>query len=204
GGGRARGGGGRRRLVPREPAPPQRRPVARTNQGRAGRQRPRVRGAAGGCRRSARRSALPRFAAAAGRIRLHGALWWRASVGMKRLLASQTGLFVAVAAVGVYFCAALPGFAQEGYYWSYSQHPGLSYFDHPPMVAWLIWLGTAVLGDGALGIRICTLLCSLGLALCGLGLLRQFGAGGETRRAWLALGLGVPMYAALHMLTNPD
>lgn len=29
---------------------------------------------------------------------------------------------------------------EEAYYWCYSQHLALSYFDHPPMVAWLIAL----------------------------------------------------------------
>src|SRR5664280_2844266 len=43
---------------------------------------------------------------------------------------------------------------EEAYYWAYSQHPALSYFDHPPMVAWIIWLGTAVFGNTELGVRI--------------------------------------------------
>lgn len=43
---------------------------------------------------------------------------------------------------------------EEAYYWMYAQHPALSYFDHPPMVAWVILAGTAVLGDTELGVRI--------------------------------------------------
>jgi dolichol-phosphate mannosyltransferase len=43
---------------------------------------------------------------------------------------------------------------EEAYYWSYSQHPALSYFDHPPMVAWIIKLGTVVFGNTELGVRI--------------------------------------------------
>src|SRR4030066_289871 len=31
---------------------------------------------------------------------------------------------------------------QEAYYWNYSRHLALSYFDHPPMHAWLIYLST--------------------------------------------------------------
>lgn len=42
---------------------------------------------------------------------------------------------------------------EEAYYWTYSQHPALSYFDHPPMVAWMIWLGTALFGDTEWGVR---------------------------------------------------
>lgn len=43
---------------------------------------------------------------------------------------------------------------QEAYYWNYAQRPALGYLDHPPMVAWLIWLGTSVFGDTEFGIRI--------------------------------------------------
>ena len=53
-------------------------------------------------------------------------------------------MFAVLAVVSAWLCAALPVFSQEAYYWTYAQHPDLSYFDHPPMVAWLIWLGTLI------------------------------------------------------------
>jgi dolichol-phosphate mannosyltransferase len=48
---------------------------------------------------------------------------------------------------------------EEAYYWNYAQHPALSYLDHPPMVAWLIGLGTAVFGDTEFGVRFGAFLC---------------------------------------------
>ncbi len=75
-----------------------------------------------------------------------------------------------VAAVGVVlFCILLRliylGLAQlipdEAYYWQYAQHMDLSFYDHPPMVAWLIWLGTAVLGDNEAGVRAGAFVCNL-------------------------------------------
>jgi len=42
---------------------------------------------------------------------------------------------------------------EEAYYWTYAQHPALGYFDHPPMVAWAIALGTALFGDTEWGVR---------------------------------------------------
>ena len=39
----------------------------------------------------------------------------------------------------------------EAYYWNYAQHMDLSFYDHPPMVAWLIWLGTAIFGNTEFG-----------------------------------------------------
>lgn len=36
----------------------------------------------------------------------------------------------------------LPFSNDEAYYWVWGHHPQWSYFDHPPMVGWLFWLGT--------------------------------------------------------------
>lgn len=41
----------------------------------------------------------------------------------------------------------------EAYYWMYAQYPAMGYFDHPPMVAWCIKLGT-LLTDTQLGVRL--------------------------------------------------
>lgn len=49
----------------------------------------------------------------------------------------------------------------EAYYWQYAQHMDLSFYDHPPMVAWLIWLGTSILGHNEFGVRIGALICGL-------------------------------------------
>ena len=46
----------------------------------------------------------------------------------------------------------------EMYYWTYTLHPALSYLDHPPLTAWLVWLGTSLFGDNAFGVRAATLL----------------------------------------------
>lgn len=49
----------------------------------------------------------------------------------------------------------------EAYYWQYTQHMDLSFFDHPPMVAWLIWLGTTIAGQNEFGVRIGAFICGL-------------------------------------------
>ncbi|MCC7134792.1 MAG: glycosyltransferase family 39 protein [Nitrosomonas sp.] len=49
----------------------------------------------------------------------------------------------------------------EAYYWQYAQHMDLSFYDHPPMVAWLIWLGTALFGQNEFGVRIGAFICGL-------------------------------------------
>jgi dolichol-phosphate mannosyltransferase len=48
---------------------------------------------------------------------------------------------------------------EEAYYWNYAQHPSLGYLDHPPMVAWLITMGTSLFGDTEFGVRAGSFLC---------------------------------------------
>jgi len=41
----------------------------------------------------------------------------------------------------------------EAYYWIWSRHLQISYLDHPPVIAYLIRLGTLLLGNTELGVR---------------------------------------------------
>ena len=72
------------------------------------------------------------------------------------LLLLLTGVRLAVA-------AATPLAPDETYYWVWSRALAPGYLDHPPVVALWIWLGTAVEGDAALGVRL------LGPIAAGLG-----------------------------------
>jgi 4-amino-4-deoxy-L-arabinose transferase-like glycosyltransferase len=49
--------------------------------------------------------------------------------------------------------------SHEAYYWLYGRHPALGYYDHPGMIGWILWLSTALFGDGPFGLRALTLLC---------------------------------------------
>jgi 4-amino-4-deoxy-L-arabinose transferase-like glycosyltransferase len=57
--------------------------------------------------------------------------------------------------------AMLPLSAEEAYYWLWSKHLAAGYFDHPPMIAWLIRAGTALFGDTPFGVRMTGVLLSL-------------------------------------------
>ena len=52
-------------------------------------------------------------------------------------------------------------FPEEAYYWNYAKHLDFGYLDHPPLVAWLIYLGTTIFGDGEFGVRIFAVICSV-------------------------------------------
>ena len=49
-------------------------------------------------------------------------------------------------------------YADEAYYWGWAQHFDFGYYSKPPMVAWLIMLGTSLFGDTFVGIKIMSLI----------------------------------------------
>jgi 4-amino-4-deoxy-L-arabinose transferase-like glycosyltransferase len=58
--------------------------------------------------------------------------------------------------------AVLPLTEDEAYYRLWAQAPAFGYFDHPPMIAWWIWLGVHAAGDRPLGVRLApALACAL-------------------------------------------
>jgi 4-amino-4-deoxy-L-arabinose transferase-like glycosyltransferase len=63
------------------------------------------------------------------------------------------GALGALTVLRLILCASLPLAPDEAYYFLWSQHLQPGYFDHPPMVAVLIRIGTDLFGNTPLGIR---------------------------------------------------
>lgn len=92
----------------------------------------------------------------------------------------------------------------EAYYRLWSFHPSAGYFDHPPMVAWWIWIGRRLAGDDALGVRLLPVLASTATTFLVWDMARLAGASERTAvragvwfNATLLVGLGA-------MLAVPD
>jgi dolichol-phosphate mannosyltransferase len=113
-------------------------------------------------------------------------------------------LFAVVVFSGLFLSVVMPVFAQEAYYWTYAQHLDLAYFDHPPMVAWLIWSSTSILGDGALGIRAGIFACGSAATLIGFLLVRSMSRDRSVHRAWMVVSLAVPLLLFSRFFANPD
>lgn len=67
----------------------------------------------------------------------------------------------ALVALRVVTAAVLPLSFDEAYYWLWSKHLAAGYYDHPPLVAFAIRLGTLAFGDTAFGVRAASQLLSL-------------------------------------------
>jgi 4-amino-4-deoxy-L-arabinose transferase-like glycosyltransferase len=64
------------------------------------------------------------------------------------------GLLIALTGVRLLVAGLAPLSADEAYYWVWSRALAPGYLDHPPMVAAWIWIGTALAGETALGVRL--------------------------------------------------
>src|SRR3982750_4116011 len=77
-------------------------------------------------------------------------------------LARNTGLIVlALVALRLVAAAFTPLTFDEAYYWMWSKSLAGGYYDHPPMVAFVIRLGTLIAGDTVLGVRLVSILLAL-------------------------------------------
>jgi 4-amino-4-deoxy-L-arabinose transferase-like glycosyltransferase len=84
----------------------------------------------------------------------------RAGEGMipARVSLACVGVLILLRAV---MAGLLPLSADEAYYWLWSKHLAFGYFDHPPMIAWLIRSGTLLFGDNPFGVRVPGVVLSL-------------------------------------------
>jgi dolichol-phosphate mannosyltransferase len=92
---------------------------------------------------------------------------------------------------------------EEAYYWTYTQHPAWSYFDHPPMVAWMIHCGTMLFGNTEFGVRLGNIL--LAVASCWL-LVKVAEMWFDQRVAEVAgwMFLLAPVFVGMGFLAMPD
>jgi hypothetical protein len=96
-------------------------------------------------------------------------------------------------------------FQDEAYYWLWGQHPALSYYDHPPLNAWLQGLAGAIFGWNRFALRIVValaLVADVGL----VWLISKRIAWDWPEHFWrtLILFLGTPIFFAVTAVALPD
>lgn len=76
-----------------------------------------------------------------------------------RALMVVAGFLLLLRLLFVFFAFPL---GDEAYYWIWGQHPDISYFDHPPLNAWLLGLSSQLFGWSSFAIRFPALLTTAG------------------------------------------
>ena len=113
---------------------------------------------------------------------------------------------VIVALVGLRLVAAAftPITFDEAYYWMWSKNLAGGYYDHPPMVAYVIRAGTMIAGDTELGVRLVSILLALPMSYA---IYRSAAIlfGGARVAATSAILLNVTMMASVGtLIVTPD
>ena len=119
---------------------------------------------------------------------------------MKRWL---IGLVVALTLLRLLAAEPTELLPEEAYYWTYAKHPALGYFDHPPMVAWCVRLGTLLLGDTERGVRLVNML--LWVVSCGLlWLTGRMWFGERVASGAALLFTALPIFVGIGFIVTPD
>lgn len=92
---------------------------------------------------------------------------------------------------------------QDAYYFFYAQHPALSYFDHPPAIAYLLGGFTALLGKQVYVIKLADSLLTAGTVIALYQLSKRFYPGENSRKVIL-LFLSTLMVSILSLVSTPD
>jgi 4-amino-4-deoxy-L-arabinose transferase-like glycosyltransferase len=94
-------------------------------------------------------------------------------------------------------------YVDEAQYWTWAQHLDWGYFSKPPGVAALIWLSTALFGDGIAGVKALAMLCyPLAAVACWATARRLYD---ERVAFWSAIAvLTLPIFSWLGLFVSTD
>jgi len=128
---------------------------------------------------------------------------YAASEAAKKPWRLAIGLIAYAVVLRLIYAGSVEMMPEEAYYWSYSRHLDFGYLDHPPMVAWLIRLGTGLFGQTEFGVRAGALCCGAVTSVFVYKLARNlFGEAGAL--AALLLAQTLPYFFLSGFLMTPD
>src|SRR3569832_450011 len=84
----------------------------------------------------------------------------RPNIASRPVVVAQVAVAILIA-IKIYLAIFMPPIGDEAYYWIWGQKLGWSYFDHPPLHAWLLRV-TSIFGWNLFGLRILTWLSLAG------------------------------------------
>ena len=126
------------------------------------------------------------------------------SASEDRLVRATALTILALLALRLVAAAFTPLTFDEAYYWTWSKHLAGGYYDHPPMVAILIRLGTLIAGDTELGVRLVSILLAIPMSFA-VYRTAEILFGSRRLAATATILLNVTLMAAVGtMIVTPD
>ncbi|MFO1110029.1 MAG: glycosyltransferase family 39 protein [Bradyrhizobium sp.] len=122
----------------------------------------------------------------------------------RRLIVGTMLTVAALVALRLAAAALTPLTFDEAYYWMWSKSLAGGYYDHPPMVAFVIRAGTAIAGDTELGVRLVSILLALPMSFA-VWRSAEILFGGVRMAASATVLLNVTLMAAVGtLIVTPD
>src|ERR1700730_4350844 len=125
------------------------------------------------------------------------------AAGSAQTRALAIGIIAYAFALRLVYLGSVELLPEEAYYWNYSRHLDIGYLDHPPMVAWLIKVGTIAFGQSQFGIRAGALCCGVITAVFTYRLTRNL-FDEATALAAVMLAQALPFFFLSGLLMTPD
>ncbi|MCK9205747.1 MAG: glycosyltransferase family 39 protein [Salinivirgaceae bacterium] len=92
---------------------------------------------------------------------------------------------------------------QDAYYYFYSEHLSLSYFDHPPMVAYMLYLFSLIFGKTVFAVKFADFIITLGTQLAFFTLSSKIIRSDRKYITWVLLS-STMLISSLSVVTTPD
>ena len=126
------------------------------------------------------------------------------SANERRLINNTILTVAALVALRLVAAAFTPITFDEAYYWMWSKHLAGGYYDHPPMVAFVIRAGTLIAGDTGFGVRLVSILLALPMSYA-VWRATEILFGGARVAASAVILLNVTLMAAVGtLIVTPD
>ncbi|OBS08581.1 glycosyltransferase family 39 protein [Acidihalobacter prosperus] len=113
-------------------------------------------------------------------------------------------LLISAGILSILFASQTPLTFDEAYYWQWSRHLAWGYFDHPPMIAYLIAAGTRLVGTNPLGVRLVPGMLAITLAWMMYRLGKAYWQYSQAGLWALVLTVTTPLFAVGNMISTPD
>lgn len=112
-------------------------------------------------------------------------------------------IFAVFIIFNIIYNSSLPLHADEAYYWVWSNRPAMSYFDHPPMIAYFIKL-IRIFGDSEVIIRMIAVISLSVSALLLAHLMKLISKNNKVAETTLLIFMFLPLTQAGIMVVTPD
>lgn len=112
-------------------------------------------------------------------------------------------LFVGILLIRLIAIGLMGPMPQDAYYFFYAQHPDLSYFDHPPAIAYLLKLFTWILGKNVFAIKLADSVLTALTSVAVYRLALKFFNKNQSQKI-IVLFLSTLMVSILSLVSTPD